>query len=200
VFEALTALGFWYDCSIEDGWQPEAAGTNFTWPYTLDGGSPGNEMLARQGLKRPITAHAGLWEMPAHPVIVPPDDQCRSYGVEPGLRAKLKTVAAWFDEGTGKVTGFDYNLWVTFEMTKAEVLATLKYSLDLRLAGNRAPFMLGAHSDCYATDYADAPNANVRERQQAIEEFLDYALARPEVRVASLKQVLDWVRNPVPVG
>src|SRR5436190_11261901 len=40
VFEALAALGFHYDCSVEDGWQRDMDGTNYRWPYTLDRGCP----------------------------------------------------------------------------------------------------------------------------------------------------------------
>jgi hypothetical protein len=83
-----------------------------------------------------------------------------------------------------------------FAMTKAEVLATLKYSIDQRLAGNRAPFLFGAHTDYYSPKYTGAPNATAEERQQAIEELIDWALTKPEVRVVSYGHVLDWVRNP----
>jgi hypothetical protein len=195
-FRVVKDLGFWYDCSIEDGYQPEHDGTNYNWPYTLDNGSPGHDILVEWGLKKELKTHPGLWEMPVHPVIVPPDDKCAEYGVPSGLRAKMKGMNSWFDEEGGKITGFDYNLWVLFKMTKAEVLATLKYTLDLRLQGNRAPFMFGAHTDYYSTKYTAPPNATVAERQAALEEFVDYALSKPEVRFASLKQILDWVRNP----
>ena len=84
-------------------------------------------------------------------------------------------------------------------MTKAEFLATLKYTLDQRIAGNRAPFMFGAHTDYYSSKYTAVPNATVAERQQAIEEFIDYARAKPMVRVRSNKEILEWVRNPVPL-
>jgi len=190
--------GFWYDCSIEDGFQEEQDGTNYLWPYTLDNGSPGHEVLVEWGLQQPIQAHLGLWEMPAHPVIVPPDDQCATYGVKPGLRARMQGVQDWFDPKSGKITGLDYNLFVMFQMTKAEFLATMKYTLDLRLKGNRAPFMFGAHSDVYSDQYEDAMTATVRERQEAMEEFLDYALSKSEVRTVPMRQILAWVRNPAP--
>ncbi len=195
----VKALGFHYDCSIEDGYQYDQDGTNYLWPYTLDNGSPGHEILVKWGSKAPISGHPGLWELPDHPVIVPPDDRCAEYGVTPGLRGRLQALQSWFDVESGKITGFDYNLWVSFRMTKAEFLATLKYTLDLRLAGNRAPFMFGAHTDYYSSKYTAVPNATLQERQQAIEEFLDYALAKPMVRVTSNKAILAWVRNPVPL-
>jgi hypothetical protein len=106
---------------------------------------------------------------------------------------------SWFDAESGKITGFDYNLWVTFSMTKAEFLATMKYSFDQRLLGNRAPFTFGAHTDYYSSKYNAVPNATLQERQEAIEEFLDYVRSKPMVRIVSAKQALDWIRNPAPL-
>ncbi len=195
----VKALDFWYDCSIEDGFQYDHDGKNYVWPYTLDNGSAGHDVLVEWGSKQPITPHPGLWELPVHPVIVPPDDKCAQYGVAPGLRNRLKLIQSWFDTEAGKITGFDYNLWVSFKMTKAEWLAVMKYTLDLRLAGNRAPFMVGAHTDYYSSKYTAAPASTPQERQDAMEEFIDYALSKPQVRVVSNKQILDWVRNPTPL-
>ena len=201
-FEVLREKGFWMDLSIEEGWDAEFDGRNYNWPYTLDDGSPGNEVLAGWDLMPPkphLGSHPGLWELAAHPVIVPPDSECAKYGVPTGLRDKMHALASWFSVESGKITGLDYNLFVQFKMTKAEFLATMKYTLDLRLEGNRAPMTFGAHSDVFSSKYTAAPNATVDERQQAIEEFIDYALSKPEVRVVSGKQLLDWVRNPVPL-
>jgi peptidoglycan/xylan/chitin deacetylase (PgdA/CDA1 family) len=207
-------LGFHYDTSIEEGyeWDDNANGgkggpmdgTNYYWPYTLDNRSPGHTTQVEwgEGLVE-ITARPGLWELPVYAVVVPPDDKCQQYGVEPGLRAKLKQRQTWFDVEGGLITGFDYNLWAStsvggFQMTKAEFVATMKYTLDQRLAGNRAPFLFGAHTDYYVAAWnqnaSGAPSET--ERRAAIEEFLDYAKSKPEVQIVSYAHVLDWVRNP----
>jgi peptidoglycan/xylan/chitin deacetylase (PgdA/CDA1 family) len=194
-------LGFRYDCSIEEGYQYDQDGTNYFWPYTLDNGSPGHDLQRTWpgSTLPPLTSHPGLWELPVHPVIVPPDERAAEYGIPPGLRQKLHQLHSWFDPVSGKITGFDYNLWVSFRMTKAEFVATLKHTLDLRLEGNRAPFMFGTHTDYYSSKYTAVPNATLQERQEAIEEFLDYALAKPMVRVLPNAEILEWVRNPVPL-
>jgi hypothetical protein len=134
--------------------------------------------------------------MPVYELIVPPDDLAEHYGVEPGLRAKLGARGL---SANGKVTGFDYNPWYGLQTTKAEFLATLKYTLDLRLQGNRAPFLLGVHTMEYSNGWNTAPQGapSERERQEAIEEFLEYATSIASVRLTSYKAVLDWVRNPV---
>src|SRR5262249_33476508 len=102
-FIALPAMGFHYDCTIEDGFQSNLDATSYNWPYTLDHGTPADAN---------ITSHPGLWELPVYPVIVPPDDKCQQYGVPTGLRAKMKKVDSGFNVNSGKITGLDYNLWI----------------------------------------------------------------------------------------
>jgi hypothetical protein len=198
-FAAELQTGLHYDCSIEDGYEDDEDGSNYMWPYTLDHGSPGNDVLVDWGSQQPLTPHPGLWELPVHPFVVPPDDKCAEYGVTPGFRDRLHALQDWFDPASGKITGFDYNLWVQFNMTKAEVVATLEYTLDLRIGGNRAPMMIGVHSDIYSSKYTAATASTAEERQQAIEEFVDYALSKPMVRVVPNKEILEWVRNPQPL-
>ncbi|MCX7748780.1 MAG: dockerin type I domain-containing protein [Clostridia bacterium] len=190
---AAKNTGFWYDCSIEEGSEPDQDGTNFFWPYTLDGGSPGNAASVAAGEPgiKPIGKYPGLWELPVYNVIVPPDNKCAQYGVAAGFRTSMKNKRpSIFNESAGKITGFDWNLWDDFSMTKEQFVATLKYSLDQRLQGNRAPMTFGAHSNYY----------NVAFKQQAMQEFIDYALTKPEVRIVSARQMLDWLRNPVPLN
>jgi Polysaccharide deacetylase len=188
-FSTLESLGFHYDCSIEDGYQADQDGTNYMWPYTLDNGSPGYEIILMDPdlNYKPIDKYPGLWEMPDHPVIVPPDEECEKYGVPPGLRVKMKAHVSYFDVNDGKMTGLDYNMWDEFKMSEPEYLATLKYTLDQRLKGNRAPFMFGGHSVYY-------PGGG---KLAVLEEFVKYALEKPEVRFVPLAKILDWVRNPV---
>jgi peptidoglycan/xylan/chitin deacetylase (PgdA/CDA1 family) len=189
-YEVLQELGFWYDCSVEDGFQAGMDGTNYLWPYTLDGGSPGVTMiLERDKRYKAIGNYPGLWELPDHPVIVPPDAECAKYGVMPGLRARVKAVVSKFSVDDGKATGLDYNVWDEYKMSNAEYVATLKYTLDLRLRGNRSPFMFGGHSVYYS-------NAG---HLQALQEFVKYALSKPNVRFVPLRRILEWVRNPVPL-
>jgi peptidoglycan/xylan/chitin deacetylase (PgdA/CDA1 family) len=194
---AVKSRGFWYDASIEEGYEPGQNGTNFYWPYTLDHGSPGHQVQVEWdgATKTPISAKPGLWELPVYTLFIPPDNQLAAYGIPAGFKQRLKTAAPWFDDD--RVTGFDYNLWIQFQMTKAEVLGVLKYNLDQRLRGNRAPFLLGMHSTHYSSKDPAQPRATAAERREAIEAFIAYALSKPEVRVVSHKQLLDWMRTPV---
>ncbi|HUU06705.1 MAG TPA: polysaccharide deacetylase family protein [Patescibacteria group bacterium] len=190
---AVQQMGFLYDCSLEEGTQPDQDGGNFLWPYRLDHGSPGNVPL--------IGRHRGLWEIPVYVFIVPPDGECERYDLAPGLRAALQQRQDYFDPATGKITGMDWNLWCEFAMTPAEFLATLKYTLELRLNGNRCPLTVGLHSELYS-DKQDTKglNATVAERRAALSEFFAYILEMPTLRVVSHIELLNWLQHPEPLG
>lgn len=200
LFSALKQSGFTYDSSIEEGWQPWVSARSFVWPYTLDSGSPGNAYLASLGLKSGISSFTGLWEMPSYPVIVPPDSVLAQYGLTTSLRDKVRSHIGYFDVTVGKLPGLDTTLWVNAQMTKAEFVATLKYTLDERLLGNRAPFLYTAHSDVYSSKYAAQTSATVGERRAALEEFIQYALSKREVRMRPVIDVVQWMRSPVAIG
>ena len=183
LFAALRSSGLLYDCSVEEGFEPRFDGTNLLWPYRLAPVSGGGRSAAE------------LWELPVYALFVPPDEACERYGVPRGLRERLHRVHDYFDPADGKITGFDWNLWVEFGMTPAEVVATFEYTLDQRLRGNRAPLTLGAHSDLYADQYAGAAGSTGEQRRAALAVMLDYALGRPEVRVVTARAVIDWLRS-----
>jgi len=190
--KAARQLGFLYDCSIEEGTQPDQDGTNFLWPYRLDRGSPASPSL--------IGPHPGLWEVPVYVFMVPPDDLCGRYGVPAGLRADLQRRQDYFDPAAGKITGMDWNLWCEFSTTPAEFLAILKYTLDLRLSGNRCPLTIGLHSELYSDkDSTDGLNATVGERRAALREFFDHILRLPQVRVVDHRELLNWLQRPAPL-
>jgi peptidoglycan/xylan/chitin deacetylase (PgdA/CDA1 family) len=175
-FLAMLAMGRLYDASIQEGYQPEQDGTNFLWPYTLDEGSPGNGTRYPTGSPRLIQCYAGLWEIPLHVFIVPTDEQCVALGIPPGLRQRMQANVDPREDhpAGGKITGLDWNVLESAKITGPEYFAILKHSLDLRLQGNRAPFMIGAHTSLYPD--------NQPERRRAIEEFISYALTKSEVR------------------
>ncbi len=205
-FKAIKSMGFRYDCSIEEGGQPDQDGTNFYWPYTMDQGSPGNQYTSSQEETPLIAPVPGLWEMPCHMVICPPDELCEQYGVASGFRDRMAAIDAaeydseLFDTAEGKITGLDYNCLAMFNMSAEEWLATLKYTLDLRIAGNRAPFLFGGHTDVYADGYDICPNISIADRRRVLEEFFQYALTKPMVRVVSYNKIIDWLENPIPLA
>ena len=195
-FTALESAGFLFDSSLEEGYQEDMDGTNYLWPYTLDAGSPGNAATTSTEGKELVASHPGLWELAVHVLVVPPDDACARYGIEPGLRRRIhKTLLETSDwdwsADSAKITGYDYNLLEMANLSGPEFLTILKYAFDLRQAGNRAPFIFGGHTALYPLSRPD--------RRKALEEFIDYALSHPEVRFVSPIELIEWMRDPEPL-
>jgi hypothetical protein len=188
---AVQNQGFAYDCSLEEGTQGDQDGRNFVWPYRLDHGSPGNPAIG---------PHPGLWEIPVYVFIVPPDDECERFGVARGLRHRLKARQEYFDPEAGKITGMDWNLWCEFSMTPVEFIATIEYTLERRLQGNRCPLTIGLHSELYSDRQAGAGcNATPAERRAALEALVRDLQRHDVVRIVSARELLDWLRRPVPL-
>ena len=114
--KALFEVGFVYDCSLQEG--RNAQGGDFVWPYTLDNGSPGNGQIG---------SHEGLWELPCYMFMVP---------------SNLQSVV-----GGQRITGLDFYCfarsdWGGRQMSGPQFCSILKYTLDLRLQGNRSPLLI----------------------------------------------------------
>ena len=103
----------------------------------------------------------------------------------------LKNYNWKWDVGVAKITGLDWNCMEQAGLGADDFLAILKYTLDLRLAHNRAPLMICAHSALYP---ADKP-----ERRAALQAFIEYAVSKPEVRFVTAGHVIEWLRAPVPL-
>jgi hypothetical protein len=189
---AVQNQGFAYDCSLEEGTQDDQDGRNFAWPYLLDHGSPGNPAIG---------THPGLWEIPVYVFIVPPDEACERLGVPPGLRDALKARQGYFDTTAGKISGMDWNLWCEFGMSPAEFLATIRYTVELRLSGNRAPLTIGLHSELYSDRQTSGEcAATPAERRATLERLVTYLHEQDAVRIVSARELLGWLQHPVPLG
>lgn len=196
-FAALAAEGYEYDTTLEEGLQEDQDGTNFLWPFTLDEGAPANAQRFPAGHPRRVGSHPGLWELPLHVYIVPDEPTAAKLGVPAGLRerarANIKAAFGWdWDAKSGKITGLDWNVVEMAKLDGADFHAILRHTLDLRLAGNRAPLIFGGHTALYPADKPD--------RRKALADFIDYALSKPEVRFVTGPQLLEWLRQPRPLG
>ncbi len=209
LFPALQALGFKYDCSIEES---SDGNGNWNWPYTLDNGSvahnnswKSNEgnLVKIDGQDKPyhfqVPSVPGFWVMPAYALLIPDDAACAEYGIPTGLRARIRAKITWMKETDIHITGFDYNLWGkdAAGLNKAEVLGLLKYNLDLRIENNRAPFLFGAHSQYYVGDWAkEKAVVSKADMQATIAEFLAYARSKSMVRIVATSDIVNWMENP----
>ncbi len=188
---AAENLGFAYDCSLEEGAEVGRDGRDFVWPYRLDRGSPANPAIG---------PHPRLWEIPVYVFIAPPDGDCERLGVPRGFRARLKGRQEYFDTGAGKITGMDWNLWCEYGMTPEEFFATIAYTVELRLAGNRCPLTIGLHSELYSDrDTAHECNATPAERRVALTRLVEYLQQHEVVRIVSARELLEWLEAPVPL-
>lgn len=205
-FAALDRAGFAYDSSIEENWQKDRNGSNSYWPYTLGEPSPGERWASGElfGLPPQTGGHPLLWELPISTHFAPPDELCQQYGLPQGFRKRLEERCPYYDAQGAKLTGLDWNFWFEFHMDRQEFAAVLKYTLDLRLAYNRAPLIWGGHSDIYSPRYdredldAEARKkvrASVEERKLALMDFVKYATSKPGVRLVSMATLLEWMRG-----
>ncbi len=207
LFTVLKNEGIAYDCSIEEGLQYGLTIDNFYWPYTLDNGSPAHTYLKDNGIMNfSLSSHPGVWELPAYAVVVPTDDACADYGIPSGLRASVKARKESFNVDEGKITGLDMNMFGIpnvggHSLTKTEALATFKYSLDMRMQGNRSPMLFGAHPNVFTSKWNGGSGNTATDRREVIEEFIDYALTTyPEVRIVPFYKVMKWMQNPIPLS
>jgi hypothetical protein len=204
LFGVLKAQGLWYDTSIQSCWSAADDGKSCAWPYTLDQGSPDGADLTAKFATPAVPMTTGLWEMTPSVLFVPPDELATQYGFEPGLRQRVPSdmpPPSFYDAASGRIAPLDVTLFVDAGLSAAEVLATLKYTLDLRLQGNRAPFVFISDSHVYASNYGAAPKApDVSDRQHAIEDFVKYALGKPVVRMRPVADILEWMRHPEPLN
>jgi peptidoglycan/xylan/chitin deacetylase (PgdA/CDA1 family) len=204
LFAALKAQGLWYDTSIQSCWNASDDGKTCAWPYTLDQGSPDAVDLTAKFATKTVPPTPGLWELTPSALFVPPDELAAQYGFDPGLRQRVPTdmpAPSFYEAATGRLAPLDVTLFVDAGLAPNEALATLKYTLDLRLSGNRAPFVFVAHTHVYASNYGAAPKApDAAGRQHALEDFIHYALTKPAVRMRPVADILSWMRHPEPLN
>lgn len=182
-YDALYQLGVLYDCTISHEIYPHsqiAPYKNYPWPYTLHNGLIKTGTL--QGADNIVGIHKGLWQMPVYTIVLTTN-------------------------GHPQYTGFDSSIWPL--VTDIKFLELLKLNLDIRIDGaagsqsNRAPMTVGLHTDYYS-EINDKDNVNLspissrwEARRKVIEDFIVYALTKPEVRFVTNQQIIQWMRNPV---
>lgn len=208
LYFALKEAGYQYDCGLEEGYEEDRDGSNFVWPYTMDNGTPNVYTQKINGERMSIdSTPAGFWEVPVNCFIVPAhlrpgiftkyhqisSGAGEAWTKDPVLAAKDST--DWCGEGGGKITGFDFNMFILWGLSKAEFVETMKSNLDMRLAANKAPVQYGCHTDYYTPIYDNATLCNDfnknsyglviskgwnswKDRKDAVTEFIDYAISK----------------------
>jgi peptidoglycan/xylan/chitin deacetylase (PgdA/CDA1 family) len=168
LFHALRSLNYLYDTGNEEGYEYNMDGTNQVWPYTMDNGSPNMAWQRAVGANRSNwdSLPSGLWQFPVSVFIVPEQHRAGIFnnhvaisrgaadGVPPSEADRQQFLRV------GKITGFDFNLFVLWGATREAAIATLRHSLDSRIRGGKAPFQIGSHTDYFTPiyDYATLLN------------------------------------------
>jgi hypothetical protein len=112
---------------------------------------------------------------------------------------EIPSYVVMLDGGSAKQTGFDYNMWTWSSMSANDFRDVMIENLNLRYNGNRAPFFMGSHTNYYSPETNDAhgPAPYFGEMRTAVEEFIDYALSLPDVRMVRGIDIINWMRDPV---
>ncbi len=218
LFYAMKELGYLYDCGLEEGYEYHVDGTNFYWPYTLENGSPNSTYQRTIGEQVAIDSlPSGLWQFPVNAMIVPENIRAEVWANYEIISRADGEIADWDVEReywineSGKVTGFDFNMFVLWGMTKENALKTLKHNLDLRLLGGKAPMQVGCHTDYFTPIYDNgtllvAPNTDNfglvitngwndwRDRISAFEDFVDYGIEK-NVYFWSGEKTIEYTRQ-----
>jgi hypothetical protein len=113
----------------------------------------------------------------------------------------------------GKVTGFDFNLFILYGTSKTAAIATMRHSLDQRMSGGKAPMQIGCHTDYFTPiyDYATLLNSankstyglvitnnwnSWRDRIAVWEDIRDYGLSKGAYFWDG-KKTIDYVKELV---
>ncbi|MGH2542726.1 MAG: fibronectin type III domain-containing protein, partial [Ardenticatenaceae bacterium] len=175
MYAALEQLGFTYSASTAVGRRADEDGTNYPWPGTLDEGYPLADWQTDPGV------HPGFWEVPQNVMQLPPSLGGGSVGY-----CDLDWFWEWGDDPDGGA---------------AKIAEMLKHNLDLHLNGNRSPMHLCLHGDAWGKkSWEPERTPGMIARQGALQEFIEYALTKPQVRVVRQIDVINWMRNPVALG
>ncbi|KAK7051762.1 family 4 carbohydrate esterase [Favolaschia claudopus] len=170
----LVDVGFTYDSSATSSIPVTDPGTDAYWPYTLDNGMA-NDCLEVEKSCKGEPKLPGFWEIPMYAFF---DKQ----GV-----AGPHLMDPWLDFPNGE--------------SKIDDAATLAYMQDTFTAhynGNRQPIGLYTHPIHLSTTYpgVNPPQSTI----DMINQFLDWAQMQENVWIVSSEQLLEWVKNPVPVS
>ncbi|ERP30666.1 polysaccharide deacetylase [Chitinivibrio alkaliphilus ACht1] len=200
LYYALAEAGYQYDCGLEEGYEQHRDGTNFLWPYTMDNGSPNVSYQRLIGVNVHIdSTPQGLWQIPVNTFIVPEEYRQEVWNNRTKINdaaldgGDMGTFESWSQAG-GKITGFDFNMYIMWGMTKEIWLETMKNTTNLRLEGNKAPIQYGAHTDYYTPIYDNATLLNdVNAPSYGLN--VTEGWNTWEDRITSLEKYLDWAIN-----
>ncbi len=197
LYYALAELGYQYDCGLEEGYESHIDGTNYYWPYTVDNGSANGVYQRSIGEAYSVDSFpTSLWQIPSNVFTVPEAHRADVYDNHTKVNANaidggdIESFESWTNSGA-KITGYDFNLYILWGMTKDAWLATMKYNTQLRLDNNKAPLHYGAHTDYYSPIYDNATLLGEANRP-GYGQCIDSGWNTWVDRVESMEEWVDW--------
>lgn len=173
---SLHKMGFTYDSSASSSVPPTSKNTDAFWPYTVDNGMA-NDCDTVQGICGGAISLPGQWEIPMYAIF----GLDSSGALDP---TKPHLMDPYLDTPDPKV----YLSWL-----KANFLAHYN--------GQKQPFGLYFHPIHLATTY---PGVKADTGMiDATNQFLDWATANSSMKnvwMVTNKQLLAWMKNPVPAS
>ncbi|KAI3438445.1 hypothetical protein D9Q98_000875 [Chlorella vulgaris] len=171
----LEAKGMLYDSSILEFYGPPSESSPNAsarlWPYTMDSGIPQDCAYFAGATCTQTERYPGLWEVPLLEMQAP--NGTLLYSMDPGL-----SVGAEYGSAANAVS-----------ISADDLFTLLQQNFNDSYNGNRSPFGLYVHTPW-------AVNSSV----QATNQFLDWALGLNDTYVVTMRQVIEWMQNPVPVS
>ncbi|UZJ55063.1 hypothetical protein CBS101457_004383 [Exobasidium rhododendri] len=170
----LSKQKFTYDSSATSSVAVTDNNTDAFWPYTLDNGLANDcQVDGLTGVCQGLPKIPGLWEIPMYSTF-----------------NSDKTILGLMDP------------WL--EVTdNSKTLAALKATFTDHYNAQKQPFGLYSHPIHISTTYPGAPVATNTAIVATLNQFLDFALASSQfqnVWMINNKQLLAWMKNPVPAS
>lgn len=169
----LAKQKFTYDSSASTSVAVTDNNTDAFWPYTLDNGLANDCMVdGLTGVCQGQPKIPGLWEIPMYTTFNPDKTQ-------------LGLMDPWLEASTDKV------------------LAAMKATFTDHYNTQKTPFGIYSHPIHISLTYPGAPVAANQAMVTMLNQFLDFAMTSSQfqnVWMINNKQLLAWMKNPVPAS
>ncbi|KAI8913301.1 hypothetical protein EDD86DRAFT_262198, partial [Gorgonomyces haynaldii] len=169
----LSKMGFLYESSMA----AYGSSGESIWPYTMDYGVVSDCLGQTSACNNKDLQAPGLWEVPM-----------------------MQTVAS---DGTLHLMDPYNDPSLTAPYSASAVTDMYTKAFDALYNGNRAPFGVYTHPvwlQSIPGAGANAPIPDGTQKMKAVQDFLTYAMSKPDVWMVTHQQLIKYMQNPVPAS
>ncbi|EFN57642.1 hypothetical protein CHLNCDRAFT_142762 [Chlorella variabilis] len=170
----LAAEGMLYDSSIIEFYAPDSTtspnASTRLWPYTMDQGIPQDCTYFQGNNCTQEERYPGLWEFPL-------------------LNTQAANGTLLYSMDPGRDASAEYGAAAQGGLPAADLRQLLELNFNSSYNGNRAPFGIYVHTPWATPDAVAATN-----------DFLSWALALNGTYAVTMRTVIEWMKDPVPVS